>query len=177
MIEKIPADQIVSALRSAAHDVFSTMLNLPLEDQAPYEKVEADPPQNADGVEALVGIAGSWSGTGRICCTPRFACQVASALLMAEYTGLNEEVLDAMAEMANMIIGNVKTHFEEILGPLDLSIPMVIFGHNYRTRSIGAPSWVVVPFASGGSPWEIRFCLMPSRARSQAAQPAVLQSS
>jgi chemotaxis protein CheX len=176
MIEKIPANEIVSAVRAAAHDVFSTMLSLPLEDRPSYEKIEADPPKNADGVEALVGIAGSWSGTGRICCTPQFACQVASALLMAEYKGLNEEVLDAMAELANMIIGNVKTHFEEILGPLDLSIPMVIFGHNYRTRSIGAPAWVVVPFETAGSPWEIRFCLMPSRTRSHAPQAAMLQA-
>ncbi|MSV34645.1 MAG: chemotaxis protein CheX [Bryobacterales bacterium] len=176
MIEKIPASEIASAVRAAAHDVFSTMLSLPLEDRPSYERIEADPPQNADGVEALVGIAGSWSGTGRICCSPQFACQVASAMLMTEYAGLNEEVLDAMAELANMIIGNVKTHFEESLGPLDLSIPMVIFGHNYRTRSIGAPSWVVVPFESGGCTWEIRFCLMPSRARSGAHQPAMLQA-
>ena len=95
---------------------------------------------------------------------------------MTEYAGLNEDVLDAMAEVANMIIGNVKTHFEETLGPLDLSIPMVVFGHNYKTRSIGAPSWVIVPFATGDCSWEIRFCMMPSRTRSHAPQPVMLQA-
>lgn len=175
MTDKLPVIDIVSAVRSAAHDVFSLMLNLPLEDRPHHERIEKDPPENADGVEAMVGIAGTWIGTGRICCTPQFACRVASALLMAECPGLNEEVLDAMAEVANMIIGNVKTHFEETLGPLDLSIPMVVFGHNYKTRSIGAPSWVVVPFQTGECAWEIRFCLMPSRTRSHAQQPAMLQ--
>ena len=173
MIEKLAVQDIVSTVRAAAHGVFSTMLNLPLEDRPPYEKVETDPPENADGVEALVGIAGPWSGTGRICCAPSFACRVAGGLLMAECPGLNEEVLDAMAEVANMIVGNVKTHFEETLGPLDLSVPMVVFGHNYKTRSMGAPSWVVVPFETAGCPWEIRFCLMPSRTRMQAPQPAL----
>ena len=144
MTETLAVQEIVSTVRSAAHDVFSLMLSLPLEDRPSYEKIERDSPENADGVEAMVGIAGTWSGTGRICCNSRFACQVASAMLMTDYTGLNEEVLDAMAELTNMIVGNVKTHFEEVLGPLDLSIPMVVFGHNYRTRSIGAPSWVVV---------------------------------
>ena len=176
MIEKIPAEDIVAAVRAATHDVFSTMLNLPLVDLPSYEKIDSDPPKNADGVEALVGITGAWSGTGRICCTPRFACQVASALLMADYPALNEEVLDAMAELGNMIVGNVKTHFEQTLGPLDLSIPMVVFGHNYRTRSIGAPCWVVVPFETGGCPWEIRFCLMPSRTRPHAPHPAMLHA-
>jgi chemotaxis protein CheX len=176
MTEKIPVQDIVATLRSAAHDVFSLMLNLPLEDRPPFEKVETDPPENADGVEAMVGIAGSWSGTGRICCTSQFACRVAGALLMAECPALNEEVLDAMAEVANMIIGNVKTHFEEILGPLDLSIPMVVFGYDYRTRSIGAPSWVVVPFETAGCPWEIRFCMIPARNRAQTQQQAMLQT-
>ena len=158
--------------------VFATMLNLRLDDREPYEKIESDPPEDADGVEALVGIAGSWSGTGRICCTPQFACQMAGALLMTEYSALNTEVLDAMAEVANMIVGNVKTHFEETLGPLDLSIPMVIFGRHYRTRSIGAFTWIVIPFQSVGYAWEVRFCLMPNRTRpSHAPQQAALQSS
>ncbi len=82
MTDKLPVNDIVSAVRSAAHDVFSLMLNLPLEDRPSYEKTEKDPPENAEGVEALVGIAGTWSGTGRICSNSRFACQVASAMLM-----------------------------------------------------------------------------------------------
>ena len=171
MTEKISTDEIVAIVRSSTHEVFSTMLNLPLEDQEAYQKPEADPPGALDGVEALVGIAGSWSGSGRICCSSGFACRLASALLMAEYPALNDDVLDAMAEIANMVIGNVKTSFEEKLGPLGLSIPTVIFGRNYRTRSVGVPSWVVVPFGSGADRWEIRFCLMPNRSDTHAARP------
>jgi chemotaxis protein CheX len=170
MIDKIPPDEIIATVRSAAHEVFSTMLNLPLEDRDGFQQPEADPPGTLDGVEALVGVAGSWTGTGRICCSSHFACRLAGALLMAEYTALDEDVLDAVAEVANMTIGNVKTHFEEKLGPLGLSIPTVIFGRNYQTRSMGVPAWVVVPFASGDDRWEIRFCLMPTR--SHAAHPA-----
>ncbi len=181
MTEKISTEDIVAIVRGAAHEVFSTMLNLPLEDLEAYQKTEAEPPAALDGVEALVGIAGSWSGTGRICCSSGFTCRLASALLMAEYNALNDEVLDAMAEIANMVIGNVKTSFEEKLGPLGLSIPTVIFGRNYRTRSVGVPAWVVVPFSSGADKWEVRFCLMPNRGgapagRSASSSADVLQS-
>src|ERR1700689_1147449 len=135
MIDKIPPDDIIANVRAAVHEVVSTMLSLPLDDLPAFQETESDPSGSLNGVEALVGIAGSWNGTGRICCTSQFALRMAGALLTAEYDALNEDVLDAVAEVANMVIGNVKTHFEERLGPLGLSLPTVIFGRNYRTRS------------------------------------------
>lgn len=163
MTETITPSEIVTIIQAAAHDVFSTMLSLPLNDLPGFEENEPDPTDSINGVEALVGVAGSWNGTGRICCTSGFAMRMAGALLMSEYQALNEDVLDAVAEVANMVIGNVKTNLEERLGPLGLSVPTVIFGRNYRTRSAGVPAWVVVPFDSGGDHWQVRFCLMPSR--------------
>ncbi len=176
MTVTIATEEIVNIVRRAAHEVFATMLNLSLEDLEAYQKTEAGPPAALDGVEALVGIAGSWSGTGRICCSSAFTCRLASALLMTEYTALNDDVLDAMAEIANMVVGNIKTSFEEKLGPLGLSIPTVIFGRNFRTRSVGVPSWVVVPFSSGADRWEVRFCLKPNRGDAHAGRSANLSA-
>jgi CheY-specific phosphatase CheX len=62
-----------------------------------------------------------------------------------------------------MIIGNVKTIFEERLGSLALTVPTVIFGRNYRTRSAGVKNWVLVRLHSGAENMDINFCLMPSR--------------
>ncbi len=96
-------------------------------------------------------------------CSPQFAQRLAGALLMTEYDSVNEEVLDAVAEIANMIIGNVKTIFEERLGSLGLTVPTVIFGRNYQTRSAGVKDWVLVRLHSGEDIMDINFCLMPSR--------------
>src|SRR5712692_9671205 len=126
MTQEVHPDQIVSAVRTAASEVFSTMLHLPLEPSEPRQV--SDDPSAFDGVMALVGIGGSWTGSGRISCSAPLACKLAGALLMSPYEGVNEDVLDAVAEVANMIIGNVKTIFEERLGPLGLSVPTVIFG-------------------------------------------------
>jgi chemotaxis protein CheX len=169
MSETVTSAELTSFIQLAAQEVFSTMLSLPLTNLPPFDETECDPPISMNGVEALVGIAGSWTGTGRICCSAHLACQLAGAMLMSEYEALNEEVLDAMAEVSNMIIGNVKTHLEGKLGPLGLSIPTVVFGRNYRTRSAGVQSWTVVPFDSNGDQWQVRFCLMP--ARSHVIQP------
>ena len=101
--------------------------------------------------------------SGRISSPPELACKLAAAMLMTSCESINEEVLDAAAEIANMIIGNVKTSLEEKLGPLALSVPTVIFGRNYRTHSSGVHSWTVVPFIAGGAKMDVSFCLKPAR--------------
>src|SRR5580700_10406287 len=108
-------EELIPVMLAATQDVFSTMLNLPLEHVPPREE-HADPAP-FDGVVALVGVAGDWVGTGRISCSAKFACEIASALLMSPpFDAVNEEVLDAVAEVSNMIIGSVKTFLEETLG-------------------------------------------------------------
>ena len=166
MNDRVTSEEIAAAVRSASADVFTTMLQLPLETEAFYD--ETREPESFDGVVALVGMAGAWTGTGRIACSPQFACRVAGALLMTRYEAVNEEVLDAVAEVANMIIGNVKTIFEERLGPLGLSVPTVIFGRNYQTHSSGVPKWTVVPFSTDGEGWRISFCLLPTKMHAHA---------
>jgi len=159
---------IEQAIAKATREVFETMLNLPLVvDQSVMR--QAIEPETFHGVVALVGVAGSWTGTGHIACSPLFAQRLAGALLMTEYDSVNEEVLDAVAEVANMIVGNVKTIFEETLGPLGLTVPTVIFGRNYQTRSAGVKDWVLVRVHSGEDTMDINFCLMPCRALHQMA--------
>ena len=71
---------------------------------------------------------------GSISCTPALACRICSQMLMTESTAVDEEVLDAVAELTNMIIGSVKTDLEQHLGPLGLSIPTVVFGRNFKNQ-------------------------------------------
>jgi CheY-specific phosphatase CheX len=160
---EISSSTIIAAVLSATQDVFSTMLNLPIE-PGPTSEESCDP-ANFNGVVALVAIAGDWVGSGRISCSSKFACQLAAALMMCPvYEAVNEEVLDGVGEVSNMIVGNVKTFLEETLGGLALGIPTVVFGHNYSTRSANVV-WNVVPFHSGDETIEVRFCLMPKKAQ------------
>jgi chemotaxis protein CheX len=161
-METVTQQDIEFAVSKAAREVFETMLSLPLEIE-PSVMCAAIEPETFHGVVALLGVAGSWTGAGHISCSPHFAQKVAGALLMTEYDSVNEDVLDAIAEVANMIIGNVKTFFEEKLGPLGLTVPTVIFGRNYQTRSAGVKDWVLVRLRSGEETMDVYFCLMPSR--------------
>ena len=103
----IDRDQLVKDIRSAAGEVFSTMLGCELGFAESY--FDKGPSRPLDGVICLIGMAGEWSGTGTVTCSAEFACKIASQMLMAEYAVVDADVLDAVAEIANMILGNVKT--------------------------------------------------------------------
>jgi chemotaxis protein CheX len=151
---------IVESLIRSAGDVFSTMLGGEL--TGGEVTVDAAAAEPNDGVVSFIGIAGSWAGTGSLTCSPSMACRICAALLMTEATSVNEDVLDAVAELTNMIIGSVKTDLESQLGPLGLSIPTVVFGRNFRTRSAGTNEWIHVGFHWDEDPLLIKMCLAPS---------------
>jgi len=147
----------VSIVRQAAHSVFETMLGVQLKDCEPTR--EENTPLRSDGVVALVGLAGQWAGTGVFRCSAEMAQKVSGLMLMQEFAAVDQDVLDAVGEITNMILGNVKTTLEETLGPMGLSIPTVIYGRNFTTRSLGRAEWSVIPFELEGEPIEIQFSL------------------
>lgn len=161
MADGISEEKLANAIRESTTEVFTTMLGLDLEPLDSY--VENSAPGPTAGVVSLIGLAGHWVGTGSISCSADFARKVSSQLLMSQFEAVDEDVLDAVAEITNMIIGNVKTAIEEDLGPMGLSIPTVVYGRNFSTRSVGKNEWVVVPFMSCGERMEVQLCLAPAR--------------
>ena len=103
----------------------------------------------ASGIISVIGLAGKWAGTGSVACSASFACLMSSMFLMAEYKTVDEDVLDAIAEITNMIIGNVKNALEVKVGRMGLSTPTVIFGRDFQTRSARNHDWTGVRFRSG----------------------------
>jgi chemotaxis protein CheX len=150
---------IVSSLRHSVVEVFSTMLTGDIEfEQLAKEYVT---PEVSDGVVSFIGIAGTWTGTGSLTCSPAAACRVCSQMLLADYTSVTEEVLDAVAELTNMIVGNLKSDLERHLGPLGLSIPTVVFGRNFKTKCATA-EWIVERFRWEGDEILLRVSLRPN---------------
>jgi chemotaxis protein CheX len=135
-------DLIVDCITHASTNVFSTMLGVDI--RLGEVSAENGSPDTNDGVVSRIGLAGPWTGAGSITCSPTLACKVCAHMLMTESSAVNEEVLDAVAELTNMIIGSVKTDLEQHLGPLGLSIPTVVFGRNFRTRTTANSEWIVV---------------------------------
>src|SRR5580692_7055805 len=158
--QTLSQDELVQAIRGAPNEVLTTMLNLEITAGEVFEEKEEAVPSS--GVVSLIGLAGSWVGTGSLACSASCAAKIASALLMSPYSAIDEDVLDAVAEVTKMIIGNVKTALEARLGAMGLSTPTVIYGSNFQTHSSGNQKWTVVAFALGEDRMCVQICIAPN---------------
>ncbi len=159
-------NDIVDIVRAATDDVCTTMLGMTPEQQAAYRDTAAV--LSSNGVVSLIGLAGTWVGTGSISCSAGLACTLASRLMLTDYDAVTDDVLDAVAEVTNMIIGNVKTALEEHLGPMGLSIPTVIHGRNFTSRTVGTQDWTIVPCLLEGELLEVQVCLASNHDKGRA---------
>ncbi len=160
---------LIDAIVASSAEVISTMLGA--EPIAGAPTAEAVLGAQADSVIALVGIAGEWSGTGSLSCSANLACRLSGSLLMTEFAAIDDEVLDAIGEIANMIIGNIKNALETHAdGPLALSIPTVVYGKNFVTRSMTKRETVAVPFTIGDDTLYVQLCIEPNDSRTRLAR-------
>ncbi len=145
MIETTPALDLVPTVEdvvSIATDVWSS-LNLDLEQTAP----------TLDDAEitgsASVSISGSWDGIVRLDFAAGLPGELAAAMFMMEPADVSEdEIADAVGELANMLGGNLKSLLPE---HSRLSLLSVVLGSSVTLRVTGATLVRRVDFTCGGS--------------------------
>ncbi len=145
-------DEVRKTIAEITKGVFSTMVMLDVVDETPLE----EPVLNFhETVTSMVGLAGSHSGIVAIHCPKKLALMVTSNMLGMEVSEVDEDVNDAMGEIANMVGGDVKHIFSPKGADINLSIPTVIYGSDYALESISNSDALVMPFVCG----EERFLL------------------
>lgn len=157
----IDQDLLLRSVIDATAEVFSTMLDI----QVQYTGIAAESKPPELGIISLVGITGDWGGSGIFCCTPALARTICSRMLGSEpdagNPSIDDEVLDVVAEITNMMIGNVKNGLEPVTGPLAISVPTVIHGKNFQFRSGSGIHGTALSFTAEGEVFEVRISLAP----------------
>jgi chemotaxis protein CheX len=106
-------------LRVIAEQVWSSYLDL--DGASPLLSTPAQ--KHADDVTASVSVTGAWRGHVLVSCSEIASKNAAAALLGIEVDDVtDEDVADALGELANIIGGNVKSLLPE---PCALSLPHV----------------------------------------------------
>jgi chemotaxis protein CheX len=160
---EIDQDLLVRSVTEATAEVFSTMLDMEVQ----YTGVVTDAhPSASSALISLVGITGEWGGSGVFCCTPTLAARISAQMLGGEFdpsqTSITEEILDVVAEVTNMMIGNIKNGVEAVTGALAISVPTVIHGRNFQFRNSLGLKGTVFAFTTGDEEFEVRISLAPS---------------
>jgi len=79
---------------------------------------------------ACVQLNGAWDGSVLLYCTAKLARNAAAVMFGMEPAGMSDEdIEDALGELANMTGGNMKALLPQ---PCELSLPAVVEGIDYR---------------------------------------------
>jgi chemotaxis protein CheX len=159
----------------AATEVFATMLGSEIKPQPPMPDHVVTTAEHA--VISLLGLTGEWTGSAGLCCSVECACWITSQMLFSEYPSLNDEVMDAVGEITNMVIGNFKNSIHTQTGPLAMSTPTVICGREMQTSSGGAHEWIVFPFRAGEHSIRLMVQLHPASNRNLREPAGILAAS
>ena len=121
------------ALLDSAREVFETMVFMAMED--------ASDDTTSLGETTLLGsitFKGNLEGCLGVCCDEACAQAIAANMLgMLSPDELGEnDVSDAMGEIANMVMGAVKARIQNDVGSVEVSIPSVVQGRELK-NSLG----------------------------------------
>ena len=131
------------ALKTSTMDIFTTMLNLPLE----FKEINAKGSEKnlKFDISGIIGLAGNYQGSVAIHTSKSIAMKITSAMLGMDIDSITPEVEDCIGEMANMVTGGAKTALSSEGVDFDLSLPTVVVGDNHSTNQInqGGESGVI----------------------------------
>lgn len=125
-----------SGVTKSVAEVFDSMLSMQV------EAVESDANilLQGDRIAGSVGFGGAVAGMICIQITEEFSKKVTAAMLGIgedEVDG-NDDVSDAIGEIANMIAGNVKAYFSTPQAPCSLSVPSIIRGNKFEVEAVSS---------------------------------------
>jgi chemotaxis protein CheX len=99
-----------------------------------------------DTITGMIGLAGTHKGVLAIHIPNNVAIAITSSFLGMDVDSINDDVRDAVGELANMLGGNVKTILSQNGRDIDLSLPSTIAGHEYGFQAASDVDMVILPF-------------------------------
>jgi len=136
--------EIQDKMIDATKEIFSTMIMMEIS----LEEVLEEHGPLHDTITAMIGLAGTRKGVLAVHFPYPVALAITSSFLMMDVTEMNDDVHDAIGEIANMLGGNVKTILSENGRDIDLSMPSTIAGSEYSFQSDKDVEKVIVKFAT-----------------------------
>jgi chemotaxis protein CheX len=101
-------------------------------------------------ISGVIGLTGRAVGAVVLTLSKIVALRAASVLLLCDYSEINDDVVDAVGELANMVAGAAKAELEEY--SLAVSLPNVITGRDHEIHFPSNVTPICIPFSSDWGP-------------------------
>jgi len=149
---------------SVTETVWSELLGLRLE---PAAKAATQP--NGSSLTAIIHIEGAWTGAAVLSCSRNLAKTAASIMFSLDgQEPANDEVRDALGELANVIGGNLKAMLP---GPSHLSLPTVVEGDAYLVSVSESVPYHAAHFRCDEEPLQVNLVVHDASVRRIASTP------
>ncbi len=99
-----------------------------------------------DTITGMIGLAGTHKGVLAIHIPHYVALAITSSFLGMDVEEINDDVRDAVGELANMLGGNIKNILSENGRDIELSLPSTVAGHEYDFSATTDVDLFILPF-------------------------------
>jgi chemotaxis protein CheX len=134
---------LAKCISDATQEIFQSML---MAEARPSTPLSTRSNVFKDSVSGLVGLAGNYRGMLAIHVPNAVAMSITSKFLFMDVEEINDDVKDAIGELANMLAGSVKSMLTETGTGLKLAIPSAISGTEYEVECLADSDGAIVPF-------------------------------
>ncbi|WP_291316101.1 chemotaxis protein CheX [Desulfuromonas sp.] len=128
---------------AATEEIFSTMVDMEIESMPALDEHVTT---FRESVSGMVGLAGSCRGLLAINVPNPVAKAVTGNFLGLEVEEIDEDVKDAIGELANMVAGGIKAALSDGGKDIKMSIPSTVSGEEYSMEYSNDGEGVTVPF-------------------------------
>ncbi|MCB9837961.1 MAG: chemotaxis protein CheX [Phycisphaeraceae bacterium] len=157
----------ISAFIKSISNVFSTMLQLPVEVGEPTIKKGDETPFDVSGI---IGMSGEVVGSV-VLSFPGDAAERIVAIFTGEQVGVDsEDFPDAIGELVNMVAGGAKGMFEG--REVSISCPSVVVGKNHSVSRLKDVPCVLIPCSTDCGEVVIEVAIQDRKANEASAAPA-----
>jgi chemotaxis protein CheX len=147
----------INPFLSSLTNTFRTMLAIEVSRGDMWLKVDNAALHEVSGV---IGLSGRAVGSVVLSLSAELAKRAASHMLMTEIDEINDDVTDAVGELANMVAGAAKAQLEDL--EMSVSLPNVITGTNYSVRFPSDVKPICIPFTTDWGPLVLEVGLTPA---------------
>ena len=147
--------EIQDKMIESTKEIFSSMVMM----EITVKEIMEDHGPLQDTITGMIGLAGTHKGVLAIHIPYTVAMAITSSFLMMDVEEINEDVHDAVGELANMLGGNVKTILSEKGRDIDLSLPSTIAGSQYSFQSDNQIDKIIIKFDTGNGTFMVEMDL------------------
>lgn len=128
----------------STQEIFSSMIML---DVTAGEAFERNKDLLHNSISGIIGLAGTTKGLLAIHLPNDAAMAVTGAFLGMDVDKIDEDVRDAIGELANMLGGSLKAFLDPSGSDIQLSMPSAVHGEEYSVDCLANAKTVSVPFS------------------------------